>query len=232
MFFDKNMARIIFNFGLFKVKFTLNKNLRINGSDNEIIVYDSAGKRVEKSDALKHFKININGNGNRIEIFENQNYSNNSITINGNENQVKINSSNEIIQHLNVWMFNCANNRKVEIGSNFCCGAVTLYVLEDSEEVHIGSNVLMSDTIAIRTSDGHQIIDIESNEIINKSNGPILIGDNCWIARHVDIFKNSQIPNNTIVACDTLVNKKFTEEYTVLGGYPAQVLKRGVTWKK
>lgn len=210
MFFDKNMARIIFNFGLFKVKFTLNKNLRINGSDNEIIVYDSVGKRVEKSDALKHFKININGNGNRIEIFENQNYSNNSITINGNENQVKINSSNEIIQNLNVWMFNCANNRKVEIGSN----------------------VLMSDTIAIRTSDGHQIIDIESNEIINKSNGPILIGDNCWIARHVDIFKNSQIPNNTIVACDTLVNKKFTEEYTVLGGYPAQVLKRGVTWKK
>lgn len=43
-------------------------------------------------------------------------------------------------------------------------------------------------------------------------------------------LKNGNLPPNTVVAADAVVTKTFTEEFTILAGNPAKVIKRNVMW--
>ena len=64
----------------------------------------------------------------------------------------------------------------------------------------------------------------------------VTIGNNCWIGTGCFIGKSANLPDYTIVAAQSNVVKPFDESYTVIGGNPAHVLKRGVkridTWEE
>ena len=64
--------------------------------------------------------------------------------------------------------------------------------------------------------------------VLNEVQGPITVGDHCWLGQAVRLQKNARIPANTIVAAAAVVTKAFDEEYTIIGGFPAKVIKRGV----
>lgn len=57
-----------------------------------------------------------------------------------------------------------------------------------------------------------------------------MIKNHCWIGYGAFITKNVQLPNNTIVGLASVVTEKFFEEYTVIAGNPAKIIKRNVTW--
>ncbi|MHA7842942.1 MAG: serine O-acetyltransferase [Winogradskyella sp.] len=53
--------------------------------------------------------------------------------------------------------------------------------------------------------------------------GPIL-GDNVYIAPGAKIFGNIRIPSNTAIGANSVVNKSFEKENTIIAGIPAKEL--------
>ena len=123
------------------------------------------------------------------------------------------------------------------IGDNLVVNPlVIIHMCEYGLKCFIGNNVRLAAESKIYVSDAHPIIDIETNKIINygKRKRVMRIGNNCWIGTGSFIGKSAELPDYTIVAAQSNVIKPFEESYTVIGGNPAHVLKRGVkridTW--
>ena len=60
----------------------------------------------------------------------------------------------------------------------------------------------------------------------------VIIGNHVWIASDVQILKGSVIADGSVVGCHSVVLGKFQEPSVLVGGYPARVLQKNVTWKK
>ncbi len=108
----------------------------------------------------------------------------------------------------------------------------TKIVLGNGSKCYIGNNCRFSYEIVIRTSDGHTILDNDTNEIINQQKCDCIIGDNSWIGLRSIINKNVQLAHDTIVGSGSVVTKQFSEPYTIIAGNPAKVIKRNVRHDK
>lgn len=66
-----------------------------------------------------------------------------------------------------------------------------------------------------------------------QTNAPagISIGNHVWIAYGVDVFKGSRIPDGCVVAGRALLTGKFEESNTLIGGLPAKVIRRNISWE-
>ena len=104
---------------------------------------------------------------------------------------------------------------------------------DGDESFTLGDNCLLSWGIKARTSDGHSIIDLDTNKAINLPK-PIYINNNVWICEDVMIMKGSSIPSGTIIASGSIVTKKFDDDCanSIIGGVPAKVIKCNVTWNR
>lgn len=58
----------------------------------------------------------------------------------------------------------------------------------------------------------------------------IEIGDNVWIGCNVNIFKGTQIANGSVIAANSVVRGNFQEKNCLIGGNPAVIIKRNITW--
>ena len=73
-------------------------------------------------------------------------------------------------------------------------------------------------------------------ELLNRGNeiqplsSPVVIGDRVWLGNRSTVSKGAVIPNDTIVASNSLVNKDFSqiEPYSMLAGCPASVKGSGL----
>lgn len=110
---------------------------------------------------------------------------------------------------------------KLNIGCHFAISGTTSIICNN--EITFGNDVQLSWNSLITDSDAHKII-AENGDIINP-NKEILIGNNVWIAANTTILKGSAISDNTVVASNSLVNKKFTNSSCIIGGSPAKVIK-------
>lgn len=100
-------------------------------------------------------------------------------------------------------------------------------ILDETSGCIIGNDVNCSNSIHIWGSDGHAILDKNNpTKILNEVSGPITVGDHTWIGQAVRLQKNARIPANSIIAAAAVVTKAFEEEYTIIGGFPAKVIKR------
>lgn len=111
------------------------------------------------------------------------------------------------------------------LGDNFYCNKNCL--LRISENVSFGKDVLFGWNIELNTTDGHVVKHIDRE---NPNHAPIVIGNHVWVASHVILGKGTVLPDDTIVAGSSLVNRAFSEKNTMLGGIPAKVLKSDVSW--
>lgn len=83
-----------------------------------------------------------------------------------------------------------------------------------------------------------QCMDFNSHFVRELSGGvistifkPVMIGDYCWIGNRTTIMPGTKLPNRTIVASNSLLNKDYTqkiEPYTLIAGQPAKPVKTGV----
>lgn len=91
---------------------------------------------------------------------------------------------------------------------------------------YIGDNVLMAPECIIYTVN-HNFMDI-SRLILKQGvseEKPVTIGNDVWIGRRVIILPGVTIGNGSVVAAGSIVTRDV-EEYTVVGGNPARVIKR------
>jgi acetyltransferase-like isoleucine patch superfamily enzyme len=91
--------------------------------------------------------------------------------------------------------------------------------------VSLGKDCIVAWDTFITDSDHHNI---NGNQRI----APVIIGDNVWISHGVSILKGSCVPNGCIVAAKALVLSDDFNENCLIGGIPATILKRGVSWTR
>lgn len=114
----------------------------------------------------------------------------------------------------------------VSFGENFIITAESSIICY--KNITFGSNTLISWDTLIMDTDFHHIKNF-NGEIINV-NKPVEIGNNVWIGCRTLILKGAIIPNNSVIAANTTVTKKYQKENTIIGGNPSEIIKEGIEW--
>ena len=120
------------------------------------------------------------------------------------------------------------------IDENASIGQGNFYLIANNNyntnhKVIIGKNFRAAKDTIIRTSDGHSIIDPETNIATNEPQD-VIIGDDVWLMSRCMVAKGAKIPSRSAVAAYTFVNKKFDEENILLAGIPAKIIRHNFKW--
>lgn len=95
-------------------------------------------------------------------------------------------------------------------------------------KIIIGSHARITHRCQILDSNYHYVANL-NNRTIPKCTEPIVIGERCWICNSTTIARGTILPDSTIVASNSLVNRDFTEvpQKSIIGGIPAKHLATG-----
>lgn len=107
------------------------------------------------------------------------------------------------------------------LGEHFAVSGTTTVVA--SKSIRVGRDVQLSWNSLIMDSDAHRIFNTDGRWI----NPPreIRVGNKVWIAANTIVMKGAVIPDNTVVAAGSLVNRAFEVGNCILAGSPARVVK-------
>ena len=97
-------------------------------------------------------------------------------------------------------------------------------------EMSFGDDCLLGWNVTFRNSDGHAIFGPDGQ--LSNAPSDVRIGSHVWIAANVDVFKGANVPDGCVVAAHSLVTKDFDEMNSLIGGIPAKVIRRGVSWER
>ena len=200
------------------------------GKDNQFIVEDESGNQIINT-PLEGMRVIFYGNNNKIVVKLPQSMKNCIIKCSDN-NIVKIDKSIYSIKNLHIApIYPMSNSSEVYIGKNFVSTNCKIFNHDEiSQKLYIGDNVMTSFDVVIWPSDGHSVINKETNAIENQISFPTRIGNHVWLERGVSVLKNTIIPDNTILATNTLANKVYEEKNTILAGIPAKIVKHNMDW--
>ena len=110
----------------------------------------------------------------------------------------------------------------LKIGSGYINSNSRIYCFH---KITIGKDVAISEEVTIRDSDNHRVL-YDGYEMSK----PIVIGDRVWIGFQATILKGVTIGEGAIIAAGALVAKDVPPNCLV-GGVPATILKRNITWE-
>jgi len=180
---------------------------------------------------MKNSRITIYGENNTLIIEDGYYIDNMELLIRGNNNTVHIGKSFELnynTDHGPLYLSAKDNNNNINLGDNIHIRGSAEIVCMEGTSIAIGDNFGMSNETIIRSGDGHRIIDRDGTRSnLSKS---ITIGSDCWLARRGIILKGVELKDYTIVGTGALVTKKYEQGNIVLGGNPARIIKKDVTW--
>lgn len=111
----------------------------------------------------------------------------------------------------------------LEIGDNFYLSLNSTIIAHHS--VTFGRDVTLGWDSLIMDTDFHEVYNSELG-VKYPMTKPIIVGNHCWICNSCQILKGAEIPEDTIVASMSLVNKRlapirFLQEYLPLLKRPA-----------
>ena len=92
-------------------------------------------------------------------------------------------------------------------------------------KVHIGVDCIIAWGVYITDCDWHTIHGQDNQADVH-------IGAHVWISSNATILKGSVIGDNCIIAANALVTKKNIPDASLVGGIPARVLRRDVSWQR
>ncbi len=98
-------------------------------------------------------------------------------------------------------------------------------------QIFIGANTWITHRCQILDSNFHFIADLKKG-IVRKYSRPVFIGKSCWICNTSTVAGGAKIPDYTIVASNSLVNKDFSDipSESIIGGVPAKLVSTGYRW--
>ncbi len=200
-------------------------------NENEIfIIKNNISCRIFSTNEIPSgLKLEIQGKNNKIIIGEKCVFKNAVIQITNNHSFTSIGNGCTLIG-LTI-SINAGEKQCIDIGTSttFFGGMI---VLRDNSKIKIGNDCLFANGLSIWATDGHAIYDLTTNEVINKTPEQLTIGNHCWIGGTVHILKNGSLPDETVVGTCSVVTQTFTEPHTVIGGFPAKILKRNIGWNR
>lgn len=121
---------------------------------------------------------------------------------------------------------NLIANGKFDFGNNFSCNANCVF--NSAKHISFGDGCLIGWNVTIMDGDGHYIL--QDNKIVNALKS-INIGKHVWIASNSSILKGSTIPDDSVIACNSVISKAFSENNCIIGGN-SKILKKEIEWRK
>ena len=112
----------------------------------------------------------------------------------------------------------------ISIGN--CCSIGSGSFIKSMECITIGDNTRITYNCTVFDCDMHYVKNIETG-IVKNNKAPIYIGANCWINAGTIIGKGVDLPNYSITARNSFLNKNYSEygNNLFLVGSPAKPLK-------
>lgn len=93
-------------------------------------------------------------------------------------------------------------------------------------EITLGDDILMGpDIVIMATAHNFDRIDIPINQQGAAPEEPVKIGNDVWIGTRAVIMPGVEIGDHCIVASGAVVTKSF-EDYSIIGGVPAKLIKK------
>ena len=194
------------------------------------IISQNNNKKEELKKNINGLKIEFLGNNAEVILEEPiANFKNSTITL-GDNSKFFIKSSHYEVSGIYMLLgYGCI----CEIGHNFSVAGNTC-ILANSEnnlKIKIGDDCMFATNVILRASDVHKIIDLKNGKRIN-SGQYIEIGNHCWLAMNTTILKNVKIEDDCVIAAGSIVTKDCLQKHTIIGGVPAKVIKKNVTWER
>lgn len=123
-----------------------------------------------------------------------------------------------------IWL---DDNATVVFGDGF--SANRNFILYYNEKIIFGKNCMLGWNVQIIDGNAHKVIEKKREK---DTKCTIIIGEHVWIGAEVKICRSVMIGNNSIVAYSSIITGGKFPDYTMLGGYPAKIIKEGVNWRK
>ena len=112
-------------------------------------------------------------------------------------------------------------SQKILIGKNVFPGYQYGCFIHGQNGITIGDYTFIAPNVGIM-SGNHDVYDLRKQTNCNS----IKIGAYCWLGMNSMILPNVELGDFTIVGAGSVVTKSFKEGYCVIGGNPAQIIKR------
>lgn len=122
-------------------------------------------------------------------------------------------------------------NSRMTIGDGTTVQIAHLAATEVDRQISIGRDCLLAYDIDIRTSDSHSVISQGSGKRLNPAQD-VIIADHVWVAAGVKILKGAKIAADSVVAAGAIVTKSFSVKGVIIGGIPAKIIKRNISWTR
>lgn len=119
------------------------------------------------------------------------------------------------------------NDAEVVFGDGF--SANRNFILFFNDKICFGKNCMLGWNIQIIDGNAHQVI-YDGKE--KKSRCAINIGEHVWIGAEAKLMRSTSVGNNSIVAYGSCITGGVFPDNSMIGGYPAKIIKEGVNWKK
>ncbi len=210
-----------------KLKFIVNK--KATHKNNKIIVTENGKQKLVKQ--IKGLEIHFYGDNNTLICPKSCKFSDCVIHFSGSNTDFEFGEDCFIVQ-MKAIVSGGGSGNKIYIGRGFVnSGILQIFAGGGpNNNLHIGDGSMAARDVAIYTNDGHDIFDKNTSVVFNQAKRDLVIGDHVWICHGCIILKNTQIANNNIVGSGSVVSGKFNDEYTIIAGNPAEVIKRDVDW--
>lgn len=207
----------------------------VNPEGNRIFLIQPSGEKqlVEPYQIPASVRLNIEGEDNTLIFHAPLSLNNISIHIWKHVRGVKIEFGSSASGHShwnNVSVVAAASGSALSIGHSTSIEGLTVVLV--GGQCHIGNDCMLSSGITIWANDSHRLMDADTGELLNGQPQGVFIGDHCWIGQGAAFTKNAIIPANTVAGMQSVVTKPFREEFTVLAGNPAKVIRNRVTWSR
>lgn len=194
---------------------------------NIIKIVDDEGNVVSNYPS-ENCLINFVGDGNTVVINGNVKYNRIAMTL-GNNVRVEIKKTIHVLESIYIGALRSTGGGVI-IGENFSC-VDAQFLLNEKALITIGNDCMVSSSVKLWGSDGHSIIDLNTNSVYNQSHG-ITIGNHVWICDSSRILKNSVISDNSIIGNSAVVCGEFRESNVIIAGNPAKIIKRNIDWNR
>lgn len=129
---------------------------------------------------------------------------------------------------LTVRIFGDSN--QVLWGKGSTSAGITIVCAGSRKRVQVGEDCMTANGSYIRNSDMHGVFCVKSLELIEDSMD-VTIGNHVWLGQDCLVLKGVQIHTGSIVGAKSLVTK-LVEPTTLVGGVPAKVIRRDVSWSR
>ncbi len=118
------------------------------------------------------------------------------------------------------WTSQVKGHDKIDRGDRFPGASMGVYI-DGRNGIQIGTNTWIGPRVSL-VSMNHTPYDFTQYE----NTGPIVIGNNCWLATNVVILPGVRLGNHVVCAAGAVVTQSFEEDNLLLGGVPAKIIKR------